>query len=352
MKLLDLSPLSVGAVNGPSLPGMSSFLKGGWVHGAEALRNCRLDPQSTVCDVWEGLSLEPLQPSGGMRHNADLAVAQLKQLRLDPAEEWCAAVPSDWPKPVLQLFLGVAQECGLSIQGLFPRALAVAAITLPEARTCSVLEWGWKSLNVVQVRSSKGAWQLCGLKKIPEGGVLSFFRRESRQAAALMLERHRIDPLYSGQTEQALFNAWWAWHVAGEPEWTTEIGTSRESLSGEPELLQRLHGGVVSSLGIQADAHVISPAALAHMTGASDWSVAESDFTAAVEGLGLSGGSGPRWRDRLHLNPELTGHDPVVTHIVVDGIAKPLPPGVTAQPGEQITLPDGRDALAIHVPAR
>jgi hypothetical protein len=350
MKLLDLSPLSVGPAGGPALPGISSLIGGEWVHGSGSLQNCRVDPQSTVLDVWENLSLDPLVTGRGMRHRADLAVAQLNTLSLDTGCEWCVAVPMTWSRPVVQLFLGVARECGLTIGGLFPRALAAAALTCPGEEEVRVLEWGWKHLMCGTVRLKEGEWRLSDVVTLPEGGVIPSFRRESGVAAREMLEQHRVDPLYSGTTEQELFDSWWDWHTGASSDWGSTTGSLRVVHSEEQKRFYPLHHALLEAQGIANTPAVVGPPPLCHLVGFDRWTAEVSDLSGACSLLNLEEGKGPRWRDGLQESGAEDGNVPRVTHVVIDGMAEKAPEGLQAAPGEKVKLPDGREAIAIVVP--
>lgn len=351
MKLLDLSPVAVRVAQTAPVPGLSSSTRSGWVHGNQALALCRVDPQSTCLDVWEGLSLSAVSPAAGMRHRADLAVAQLREMGSDWKGDWVVAVSASWPKEVLQIFLGVAQECGISVQGLFPRALAAAALSLPDQVSVQVWEWGWRQLQVCDVRCTSGVWQIRGMRSVPELGVMSMFRRESRLAAEWMLERHRVDPLYSGSTEQELFNSWWAWHSGVKEGWQVEAGDTRMDLAEEADTLSACHRPVLEEHGLADESLRVGPRPLCHLIGNGNLHPEAEDFSPALEGLDLPPGKGPRWRDRLHVEPPAPDRSrKLPTHVVVNGIAEPMPAGVKARTGETLTLPDGREALAVFVP--
>ena len=350
MNLLDLSSLSIGPAHGPCLPGISSYRNGRWVHGDEALHHCRLDPQSTILDVWENLSLEPLSPSGGMRHRADLAVAQLQELHLDSSSEWCVAVPMGWTKSVVQIFLGVAQECGLSITGCFPRALLIADQEIAQSDEATVLEWGWKTLSVGKVTCSNEEWSISETEEIADAGLIPCFRRESKLAASWMLDQHRVDPLHSGTTEQDLFMSWWKWHSGQAPTWGGQVNSVQCILSEKQDDLQELHRPLWKNHGIENKATVVASAACTHLSGCEQW-VSESCLQLPdLDRLNLEEGKGPRWRQGLKAGAGNAKQEKRITHVVVDGIAEPAPSSLKADPGDLVTLPDGRDGLAIFVP--
>lgn len=352
MKLLDLSPVSIGSSGEPSVPGLSTNLGSGWISGVEALNRCRLDPQSTLFDVWKDLSLDPLASGSGMRHRADLAVAQLKALNLDASPSWCAAVPAHWTKEHLQVFLGVTKECGIQISSLFPRALAVAKTLQIENRPVTIVEWDWSEARLVEVDQLDGAWTVTGLTRIPEAGVLNSFRRESRLASAWMLKEHRVDPLHSGRGEQRVFDGWWAWHSGAATDWMIDQGPARLNVSDRSRELKQAHQEWINARGLQDMSTVVMPRMLAHLTGQSSV-LQEPD---ALEGLqpdpALTEQSGARWMEKLPVGTVASSPVPPVTHLVIDGIAEPVPAGLHPALAVPLQLEDGRTAIPIHVPDR
>lgn len=344
MRFLDLNPLALGEVGGSLHPGLSTFQDGKWRHGNDAFGHCREDPQSVKFTVWEEISVDPLPLPGGMRHLADLALAQLKTICHDSSRDcWTVFTPSHWQKEQLQVFLGVAAACQMDVRMLMPRSLAVTHHLADDIAKWTVWEWHWQHLYRVDlVRDPQGLKQL-GFQAVAEAGVMDFFRRESRQVAKIALESHRIDPLHSGKTEQQLFAGWWAWH-GGAPDWSYQSGDVKLNFSGQmpPE---------IDVPGIVRSDQATAPARLKHVLGWAQVQTERDDLAAVADRLGDLSQPGARRRDWL----APAAHRAVerylpVTHAVVNGLAERVSLPSKTRPGQQIVLQDGRHALAIHVP--
>ncbi len=207
MRFLDLNMLELGEVGGQTQPGLSAFQNGKWVHGQKAFSICRQDPQSVRFNVWENLNLDPLGLPGGMRHLADLAVGQLQTVCKDLSRDmWTVYTPVHWDKAQLQDFLGVAQACKMDVRALLPRVLAANGD--PASRE---IEWQWSRRLYADLDVAAEGLHIQSFGIDPEGGVLDLFRKHARAVAQWALETHRLDPLYSGASEQKLFEGWWTW---------------------------------------------------------------------------------------------------------------------------------------------
>lgn len=333
MKLLDLHPVRRG---------LAVWDGGAWHFGAEALASCRVDPLATCWDVWEGLSLIPLGVKrDGVRHRADLAVRMLKAGGEAGAEPCVALVSAGWEKEAMRVFLGVASTGGLSVRWLVPRAGVVASRVGVKDEACSVLEWSWNTLQQVKFVRKGTEWHRQDVQVFADAGILACFRREALAVQDLALEKFRYDPLYTGRTEQALFSAWWTALREGT-EWsvTTPEG-GKMTLSGERARFAGLHAGV--SAGLEDAETVIAPQTFLRMLG---WrrAKAEPELSGTVEVEDHEAASA-RWRESLAISEAEEALR--VTHVVIDGIAEPW--SGEAKPGETVTLPDGRTALAVHV---
>ncbi len=334
MKLLDLHPVTRG---------LAVWNSGAWRFGAEAMAACRVDPLATCWDVWEAMSLIPLAAKrDGVRHRADLAVRML-QAAGDAGKEPCVAlVPAGWEKEEMRVFLGAAAAADIPVRWLSSRAGAVAARAALDGDTCSVLEWSWTRLQQVHfVRGEDGGWRQEGGRNLAEAGILACFRREALAVQDLALEEFRFDPLYSGRTEQGLFSGWWTALGEGKAWSVSTPDGGRMALSDERERFARLHTNVLADV---TDAEtVVAPAAFLRMLG---WSRATAEPSPGAE-VEVEDHDAPSARWREHLGPLSAGQGLRATHVVIDGVAEPWPGD--AAPGERVTLPDGRTALAVHV---
>lgn len=336
---LDLHPVSRG---------LAVWGGRAWMTGSKAVRACRVDPQAVVSDVWESLSLQPLPAGRGkVRHRADLAVACLLADGFPPGWRWTAAAPAAWEKDALQVFLGVARECKIDIRWLVPRAAALAASLNPDTDRVFVLEWSWNTMHNVEVLREGEGWRRGSVQILPEGGVFNFFRREARLVQETALNRLRWDPLYSGQSEQAVFDAWWASISGDAPLTLSAPGGASLDFSGEASRIRAAHLPWVEANGLSDSPDMILPPALRAVLG---WSSCLTESVPFSFALADHGQESAKWRDAVSLGDPSQDLDggPRVTHLVVNGIAEPW--SGNAVPGQSLTLPDGREGLAIHVP--
>ncbi|MCC5849375.1 MAG: hypothetical protein JJU29_14935 [Verrucomicrobia bacterium] len=353
MQVLDLDPVrrGVGLWNGVE-----------WRFGREALGACRLDPQKISPDHWESLSLQPLIPvRGGMRHRADLAVAALKAEGLSPETPLAVLVPSAWDKETLRVFLGVAKECALNVRWLFPRAVAAVSQVAPDTERGTIWEWSWNQLYEVHLKKEEGRWKRRDVRAVPEGGIFAWFRRDAVIARDLALDRLRYDPLYSGVTEEALFDSWWAW-LHGAQNWSLITADGSElRLDVEKTLFEKPHRVWAEKHGLRDEKDNLLPAPLRHLLGFDKAGIVPGDIRIEVPDHDQASA---RWRETLPEDTGERGPPPLpksasksaskpVTHVVVHGIARPCDGPWTGpeRPGDTVKLPDGETGLAIHVPA-
>jgi hypothetical protein len=237
------------------------------MHGQAAFDVSRVDPQSTRFDIWEQLSLDPVNLPGKMRHRADLALEQLKNFCSDPQRgSWAVCTPGHWDKTQQQVFLGVAQACGMDVRILLARALALI-IELPAgSREWTVWEWQWGRLGELKLERGPDGWALAAQRSIPEGGLLDFFRREARLISALSLERHRVDPLHSGTSEQQVFAGWWNHHLHGTA-WQFHAGGVQMDFSNEADALRQVHADWLQKHQLVDSENLILPAVLKQSLG-------------------------------------------------------------------------------------
>ncbi len=353
MRLIDLNPLRVGEA-ASAQPGLSVLREedGDWVHGHEALACCRLDPQATCPDVWIKLNRDPVLNA---ENRAWLAVRQLRDRIPSPEGVWAALTPDTWAKPALQVFLGVAKECGLDVRVLMSRAAAVASL-VAEGTSCILLEWAWESLRAVTVIKDAEGWRFEDTRLLPEGGIFDFYRRDARVASEIALARTRIDPLDSGVRDQALFDAWWAWRMRGLP-FRLELGGTELDFTGELARFQTPHREWLARNQLEDTRGLVVPAGLHRVLGLKNALHEPETLAPLLDRLEEPTQPGARWKAVIPATtakPVLSGKHMPVTHWVVDGIASPCPPGEAEGliPGTKKLLPFGRIAMAIHVPER
>lgn len=327
MKLLDLHPCA---------PPLAVWDGRTWQHGPAAIAACRVDPQSVCSDLLEQLSLIPLPGRRGpVRHRADL-LADL--LRSAPKAPTIAAVPAHWEKETLQLFLGAAQAAELPVRWLLPRCLLLAAALPPAANTdtLTLFEWSWNRLTQITLaHTPEKGWHLQRHQSIPDAGIFACFRRDAWRAQDHCLDLHRVDPLHSGHTEQALFQSWWTSLQHGE-DWCISLpGGNQTRLPRAP--LAALHPTPVPD-----GPDRLLPLPLRHLW---QWTRAQTEpATLPIPDLPDHDAPGARWRSSFAASAPPA--EPA-THALIGHTAHPLPH--PAAPGDAVVLPDGRTATAIRV---
>ncbi len=341
MQVLDLDPLRRGV----------AFWDGsGWRFGREALGACRMDPQKISPDHWESLSLQPLIPvRGGMRHRADLAVAALRAEGVSGDTPLTALAPSAWDKEALRVFLGVAKTCALNVRWLFPRVIASATQAAPEAEDLTIWEWSWNHLHEVTLTKEAGHWCRRDVRAVSDGGIFACFRRDAGVARDLALDRLRYDPLYSGVTEQALFDSWWSWLHGGDPWSLTTADGSALRLNKEGALFEAPRRVWAEQQGLRDEAGHLLPEPLRQWLGFENAGISPAEIRLEVSDHDQDAA---RWRETLPGEPGAAPPAKPVTHLVVRGIARPCDGPWTGpeRPGDTVRLPDGERGLAIHVP--
>ncbi|MGA0334595.1 MAG: hypothetical protein ACO3NW_11680, partial [Kiritimatiellia bacterium] len=281
-----------------------------------------------------------------IRHCADLALAQIQTVCRDLAHgQWTVFTPVHWSKSQLQVFLGVANACGMDVRVLMPRILGANRYLGTDFSQWEAWEWQWNQLFRVDLcRDTKG-WQLKKIHPVPEGGVLDFFRRESRAAAKGALEEHRLDPLHSGNTEQKLFQSWWQWHQ-GKSDWIYETEGIRLNFSDTTLHFRELHKIDPGTQGMSS-----YPQMLGHVM---DWpeKFQECNECLVEEArLGDFSAVGARWKEVLAVGAGDSSEDLPATHWLFEGVAEKITGDAgDFRPGHSYRLTDGRDVIAIHVP--
>lgn len=349
MKLLDLNPLFPGPAGGEPEPGMATFFGGKWVFGARALETCRLDPQSTCPLLWEELNLNKTRND---ESRALLAVRDLRARMAETEGPWVALCPDAWSKASLQVFLGVAKECGLDVRILLSRAVAVASLAGMDGESTTVLEWSWNDLRRVRVGRSEDGLTFEDAERVSGGGVFDLYRRDAALASEFCLREFRVDPLDTGPLDQRLFNGWWNWRTRGTP-WIFTHDRRELRLSDQRERFDQAQREWFGQSGLKDSPDLVVPVPLRNPLGLEQARAEPDGLRRVLSRFEEPLPKGSRWKGSLPAvlpSSESETVEKPVTHMVVDGIAERVSGPVSAKPGERLTLDNGREALAVHVP--
>ena len=189
--------------------------------GEAASQKVRLLPRWTNNRFWSQLNTAPLaQPSGPLRHHADLAFAHLENLWQPikkKVKQVIFCVPGDYSAENLGLLLGLAKECALPITGVVDQSL-VAACNLSSAPTLLHLD-----IQLHQITLSRLSNQNLLVKKhtktITDIGLANLRERWADIIAKQFVQATRFDPLHEAATEQQMFDKL--------PGWISSLDASR-----------------------------------------------------------------------------------------------------------------------------
>ncbi|HUO83387.1 MAG TPA: hypothetical protein VM616_11090 [Gammaproteobacteria bacterium] len=224
-------------------PGVAILEPRGVTVGDAAHRIARLNPRATNDRYWDELSLEPLdKPTARIRSHADLAYAQLDEIRRelgDEAAEAVFAVPGSFDKEQLALLLGIARECGIRAVGLVDAAVAAA--------TRAPLDGDLLHVDVLLHRAVltriRRDMQLTrtGIDSVAKAGLAALRERWIDHMADAWVRQTRFDPLHLAETEQALYDRL--------PGWLGEL-SMRDSIALEMQSGPKTHRASVSRDGL------------------------------------------------------------------------------------------------------
>lgn len=281
MRLLELNDLGLRLFEGERLlldsPGHAALDGKRLLTGAAARARARLDPRRSHDRYWYQLDATLPAPLGSARSAADLAHAQLLELR----EPLCAAplllaAPASFTPAQLGVLLGLLEAIGARAVGLVDAAVA-AACSLPTRANVLHLDLQQHRMVCTWMEGAD-VLQRTRIEELKPGA--SGLQDRCAAVIAQAFVRHaRFDPLHSASTEQALYAQLpdWMAQLAHTPSVTLELAsggrTHRVSLAREA-----LHEALAEPL--QELLRRVLPAVQARQA-----SVLLSDRAAAVPGL-------------------------------------------------------------------
>ncbi|MDA1074701.1 MAG: hypothetical protein O3A63_08070 [Proteobacteria bacterium] len=173
--------------------------------GRAAQRSMRLKPQQTNQQYLSRLNADPLPVSGaGAKNHADLVYLHLKAIADLITADVVVAVPGTLTNDQLGVFLGIAQESGISISGFVDAAVLWSnSLDLPQASCHLDLHQTGACLTSLATgtetqRSRAETVSGCGLMSIVDGWV--------NLVADRFVQETRFDPLHSAATEQQVYD--------------------------------------------------------------------------------------------------------------------------------------------------
>lgn len=303
MKVIELNDrgIKVGDENGIIVqsPGFALVVDNEIQVGEAAEQQARLQPTNSFSKYWLELNLEPISHSPKVRHNADLAYAQLIHLAELGAidDEVIFAVPGNFSRQQLAILLGLAQQCPFSAIGVVDSALAtVSALARNEHLIYADIQLHQVVLTKLVIENDHLTSE--GVVQIPGVGNQNFMNLMMQIATDMFIQQCRFNPQHNAESEQQLYNELPAWLLQDVTEKTLQLelkGASavhtaklpRETLiAALGEYYKKIHEQIEAMIG-DANTQLILSKSLAELPGFQSTLKQISDYTATGEETNL-----------------------------------------------------------------
>ena len=173
-----------------------------------AVQQCRIKPQQINNRYWQQCDQSSITANSlGLRHSADLIWQHLGQLKAaHQLGELVLVVPSHYQEPHLQLLLGIAKACDLSVIGLVNKAVA----ELSRHRLADG-DYFHVDVQLHQTVCSKvvvdnGEYTLADVQILQDVGIHFMQEALLHGLQNIFIQDDRFDPLHDAVTEQQLFD--------------------------------------------------------------------------------------------------------------------------------------------------
>jgi len=257
-----------------------------WFKGSEVVfdlgddkpvKACRLSPQEMNNRFWQQCEQSAIPANAaGMRHAADLVWKHLNALKEQfGLDQVVLVVPSHYREANLQLLLGIAKSCGLTVVGLVNKAVAAfanAGLSDGEYRHIDVQLHQTVCSNVTV---SNGIVKLGDIDVLSDVGIHLMQEALLKGLQSNFIQNDRFDPLHDAATEQQLFD-----QLAGIAENIAESGKASIALEHQ----SRLHNSVIDDKEWRS---LLSPFSNRLMTQANSVDQCFIDLNAAFDGANL-----------------------------------------------------------------
>lgn len=173
-----------------------------------AVQQCRLHPQLINNRYWQQCDQSSISANSlGLRHSADLIWQQLSQLKMaHQLQELILFIPSHYQESQLQLLLGVAKACDLSVLALVNKAVA-------ELSRHALADGEYLHIDVqlhqtvcATVAVESGEYTLVDVQILQDVGIHLMQEALLHGLQNIFIQDDRFDPLHDAATEQQLFN--------------------------------------------------------------------------------------------------------------------------------------------------
>lgn len=175
---------------------------------SSALSQCRLDPQNINNRYWQQCDQSSLASnSAGMRHSADLIWQHLSQLKKQYVlRELILIVPAHYREEQLQLLLGVAKACDISVVALVNKAVADIQRYNNEDGYYQHIDVQLHQTVISSVVIENKVVTLRDVNTIQTVSINAMQEALLQGLQKQFIQDDRFDPLHDAVTEQQLFD--------------------------------------------------------------------------------------------------------------------------------------------------
>jgi hypothetical protein len=371
--LLDLNDAALTRWRGNEAhlsPGYVRYDGDAYDFGEAARAAARRVPREVSTRFWSALDMQPLAPPlGPARHSADLIHSHLQQLLDERDSELILATPSHLSREQLSLLLGILETLPCQVVAIVNRSVAIAAAST--TADCLHIEQQLRQTVLTPVVREGDYLRAAEPQLLPGIGALWLLEQLAGVVSAQFVEQTRFDPQRRAESEQALYDALpgMLLTLGSRPEARLEIDGYNARIL--PEHLQpigeRLRAEV--NRGAETNAHWLLDSALlalpglvrteqASTTANDSWSAALLTHAAAlrqtpenlrlVRSLPLQAATPTDFAPPPSAEPAPAAPP---SHILIDGIARPVGKGSVLAPGIEIVARDGAVSVigdAVH----
>ncbi len=186
------------------------------ITGNPARKRSWLEPNNSFNRYWQQLDLTPMKRSLGrsnIRHNADLAYAQLQQIWQDAGqpESVLFIVPASFDQEQLGILLALANALPCEVDGFVDAAMIAIAEVNNSPGDVFHLDLQLHQTLLTTFQITENAITRTGFEIIPDIGLQGLFNHVARLISDILIREYRFDPLHDARQEQYLFDHLEAW---------------------------------------------------------------------------------------------------------------------------------------------
>ena len=247
--------------------------------GELAERQSRIQPTNSFSKYWYELNLEPISHTAKVRHNADLAYAQLTYLaaEADIDQDVIFSVPGNFSKDQLAILLGLARQTKFTPVGFVNSALADSIQATYKKQSLHV-DIQLHQVVITTIVMNEAFFKVENVVQVPGVGVQNFMNLMMQAATDLFIDQCRFNPQHDAISEQELYNVLLAWFSNYEEGKTLQLELQSsdtahlaklpwENLTGVLDRYYRKINEQIGALTVGSEAQLLLSESLGRLPG-------------------------------------------------------------------------------------